>query len=252
MTPAWILDIFAALMLAVAAVSAARLVAARPWRHGSVITDTDIAHLLMAIAMAGMLASSLTSLPDRAWEVIFGLMTAWFACRVVQDARADGVRALARGHCAPHLAHSAAMLYMFLAVAAPAAGGSGMSGMSGSWGSAKQTLSYPTLAFAFGIVLAGYSVWDLDQLSGTRHAFAGVPARLAGPAVASVPTLAVARPAPLTSAAPGPQHAAAAAVPDGGTAVTADPVAFLLSPGVTVSYRIAMSVTMALMLFLMI
>ena len=32
MTPAWILDIFAALMLVVAAVSAARLAAARPWQ----------------------------------------------------------------------------------------------------------------------------------------------------------------------------------------------------------------------------
>src|ERR1700729_3491953 len=136
MTPAWILDIFAAVMLAVAAVNAARLVAARPWQHGSVITDTDIAHLLMAIAMAGMLVSSLTSLPARAWEVIFGLMTAWFAYQVVRDARANRVRALAGGHCGPHLVHSAAMLYMFLALAAPAAsGGSGMSGMSGSSGS---------------------------------------------------------------------------------------------------------------------
>ena len=50
MTPVWILDIFAALMLAVAAVSAARLVAAQPWRRGSVVTDSDISHLLMAIA----------------------------------------------------------------------------------------------------------------------------------------------------------------------------------------------------------
>ena len=57
MTPAWILDLLAAVMLLVAAVSAARLVVARPWRHGSVIIDTDIAHLLMAIAMAGMLVS---------------------------------------------------------------------------------------------------------------------------------------------------------------------------------------------------
>ena len=35
MTPAWILDIFAAVMLVVAAVSAARLVVARPWRQGA-------------------------------------------------------------------------------------------------------------------------------------------------------------------------------------------------------------------------
>ena len=118
MTPAWILDILAALMLVVATVSAARLAAARPWQRGSLVIDTDVAHLLMAIAMAGMLASSLRTLPDTAWEVIFGLMTAWFAVRVILDARANGVRALATGHCAPHLVHSGSMLYMFLAVAA--------------------------------------------------------------------------------------------------------------------------------------
>ena len=59
MTPSWLLDLVAAFMLVVAAVSAARLAVARPWRPGSVIIDTDIAHLLMAIAMAGMLAPSL-------------------------------------------------------------------------------------------------------------------------------------------------------------------------------------------------
>jgi hypothetical protein len=161
MTPAWILDIFATVMLAVAAVSAGRLVMVWPWPGGSVSTDTDVAHLLMAIAMAGMLVPSLTTLPALAWEVIFGLLSAWFACRVIRAGR----------HCVPHLIHSAAMLYMFLALTAPAAGGG--TGMSGS---TMQTLNYPTLAFAFGLVLAGYCVWDLDQLSGTRRAFGGGPA----------------------------------------------------------------------------
>jgi hypothetical protein len=41
MTPAWLLDAVAAIMLAVAAVSAARLAAARPWRRGAVVIDTD-------------------------------------------------------------------------------------------------------------------------------------------------------------------------------------------------------------------
>lgn len=185
MTPVWILASFAAVMLVVAAVSAARLVAA--WlvtagsrRNRPVSTDTDVAHLLMAIAMAGMLVSSLTTLPDHAWEIIFGLLTAWFARRV---GKARG------GDCVPHLVHSAAMLYMFLAL--PASGQAS--------GQAMQTLRYPTVAFAFGLALTGYCVWDLDQLSGSRHAFDG-----------------------------------------------------LLSPGVTVTGRIAMGVTMALMLFRMI
>ena len=58
------------------------------------------------------------------------------------------------------------MPYMFAAVSAPAAGGgSGMSGMGGSSGTAMQTLSYPTLTFVFALILIGYTIWDLDQLS---------------------------------------------------------------------------------------
>ena len=30
-------------------------------------------------------------------------------------------------------------------------------------------LRYPTLAFAFALILIGYSIWDLDQLSGRRY-----------------------------------------------------------------------------------
>jgi hypothetical protein len=261
MTPAWILDIFAALMLVVAAVSAARLAAARPWQRGAVVTDTDISHLFMGIAMAGMLASSLTTLPNAAWEVIFGLLTAWFASRVVRDARANGVRALAGGHCAPHLVHSAAMLYMFLALAAPAAsGGSGMAGMSGSSGSAMQTLRYPTLAFVFALILVGYSIWDLDQLSGRRYSLpspvavpAGVPAMAgAESAVIAFSATAATGDSVTTDARSGPAPAGPALADGGASGSGPAPRGLLLSPGTRVSCRIAMGVTMALMLFIMI
>ena len=52
------------------------------------------------------------------------MLIVWFGFRVVRDARASGVRALAGGHCAPHLVHSGAMLYMFLAIG-PVAGDGG-------------------------------------------------------------------------------------------------------------------------------
>jgi len=116
MIPSWILDIFAAAMLVVAAVSAARLAFARPWQRGprpAALADIDIAHLLMGTAMAGQLTSSLRTLPNGAWEAVFGVMTAWFAYRVVRDFQASEIRALAGGHCAPHLIHAGAMLYMF-------------------------------------------------------------------------------------------------------------------------------------------
>ena len=260
-TPAWILDIFAALMLVVAAVSAARLVAARPWRRGAAAgpagPDVDVAHLLMAIAMAGMLTASLTTLPNTAWDFIFGLMTAWFAWQVWRDARANGVRALAGGHCAPHLVHSAAMLYMFTALAAPAGGGAGMAGMSASAGSAMQTLEYPTLAFTFALILAGYSVWDLDQLSGRRYVLAGAGVPLAQ---AHVPAMAGAESAgiALTGAAgtgyatTASAESAAGVVPRESGGSGPGVRTLLLSPGTTVGCRVVMGITMAFMLVIMI
>ena len=260
MPPAWILNIFAALMLVVPAVSAARLAAARPWQRGAVITDTDISHLLMGLAMAGMLTSSLTTLSNTAWEVIFGVLTAWFAYRVVRDARANGVRALAGGHCAPHLVHSGAMLYMFLALTAPMAGGSGMSGMGGSSGS---TLKYPTLAFVFALILIGYTIWDLDQLSALRHSLATAAAGVTNPALAGIAAGAGGTGAVTTVAFAGTGAAAdqssspvaAGHVADcGDTAASGRPriPGILGSSGIVVGCRIAMGVTMALMLFIMI
>ncbi|WP_300610484.1 DUF5134 domain-containing protein [Trebonia sp.] len=258
MTPAWILDIFAALMLVVAAVSAARLVAARPWQAGSATTpDIDVAHLLMGIAMAGMLAAGLVTLSNPAWVVIFAVLTAWFAVRVLRDASANGVRALAGGHCAPHLVHCGAMVYMFAAIAAPAAAAGG--GMGGMGGSSTQALDYPTLAFVFALVLIGYSIWDIDRLSGMRYSRA-----VAGVSRAAVPAIVGAGAADATvSGAQATVASAANRAPSGsagdGQAVAGDrgtgsPAGrgFLQSPATAVGCRIAMGVTMALMLLLII
>jgi hypothetical protein len=206
--------------------------------------------------MAGMLTASLSTLPATAWEVIFGLLTAWFAGRVVLDARASGVRALAGGHCAPHLVHSAAMLYMFLALTAPS-GSSTMAGMAGmADGSASMmTLRVPTLAFLFALVLIGYSVWDIDQLSGRRYSLGAARPALAGIAVAGVPGQAAAEPRPAAlpgsradaAANLGPAPAAPAAAPGpGGSGSSA--ARFLLAPAVTVGCRITMGLAMVFLL----
>ena len=265
MIPSWILDIFAAIMLVVAAVSAARLVVARPWQHGAqraAFADIDVAHLLMAIAMAGMLVASLQTLPNGAWSVIFAVMTAWFGYRVVRDTQVSGVRALAAGHCAPHLIHAAAMLYMFMAFTAPAAHGSGgMGGMAGGM-SGMGTLQLPFVAFVFALALIGYSIWDLDQLSGpgasghyslaatrvtpTAPVLAGVGAS-AGPGAAAGSALASAPADASVGEAAGPAEAVQvppASAPADGTGV--------LAPWVATGCRIAMGVTMAFMLLIMI
>jgi hypothetical protein len=180
MSRAWLPDIFAALMLLVAAASATRLATghlpvsrlsateptgSRSSPCGSGGADTDIAHLLMCVAMAGMLAPSVKTLPPHAWEAIFGLLTAWFAWRLVGDAKVNTLQSLVSEHRAAHLVHCAAMVYMFAALAT--SDGMDMtrmgSGMAGS-------LKYPALAQAFVFLLLGYSVWDiLVQLSGRRY-----------------------------------------------------------------------------------
>jgi hypothetical protein len=250
MIPTWIFGLLAAFMLVVAAVSAARLVAAQPWRHGSVIIDTDIAHLLMAVAMAGVLTPGLITLPDAGWEAVFGLMIVWFAFRVVRDARSNGVRALAGGHCAPHLVHSGAMLYMFLGMTSAAGAMAGMAGMAAG-SSSMLMLSDPTLAFVFALVLIGYGIWDLDQLSGRRYSLTSAPVALVG-VRAGVPAMAGAESA-TTTAFSGPDPASgvsdAVGVGVGERNVGGGALGqFLLSPAVTIGCRVTMGVVMTFML----
>jgi hypothetical protein len=195
MSPAWLLDILAALMLVVVAVSATRLATARlpanrlsavePIRsrsspRGSGGADTDIAHLLMCIAMAGMLTPSVKTLPPHAWEAIFGLLTAWFAWRLVGDTKLNGLRSLVSGHRAAHLFHCAAMVYMFAVLTT--SGGMDMTGMDGGMdmtgmGSGlARSLKYPPLAMAFAFVLVCCTGWDVfGQLSGQRYRLGGAP-----------------------------------------------------------------------------
>ncbi len=232
MIPAWILDIFAAIMLVVAAASCARLVAARPWSRLPVTADIDLAHVLMGIAMAGMLAPGLRTLPDGAWTAVFAVVTAWFGWRVVGTVRSRRTAGHARGHLLPHLVHGAAMVYMFAAVSS--AGQSGGAGMGGMTGSAAGTLRLPTLGLVFILLMAGWAVWDLDQISGSPAGGSpagGVPA--AGDQGAGV-------------ALAGGAGGVAVAVP----AVPA--AAVVLDSRVATGCRIAMGVTMALMLVIMI
>jgi hypothetical protein len=265
MTPAWLLDSFAAVMLVVAAVSTARLITARLWLggRGAAFADIDVAHLLMAIAMAGMLTASLHTLPDRAWQVVFAVLTVWFAYRVLQDARVNGVRALAGGHCAPHLIHAASMLYMFAALTVPMAGDpAGMADMGAASGSSARTLSIPVFAFVFTLLLAGYTIWDLDQLSGPG---AGRHYSLAMARVAPVPVLAGVGSGTPASSTVSPDPDIATTWPDADGLDRSAPVPptrgngpadgqgrGVLAPWVAVSCRIAMGVTMAFMLVIMI
>ena len=258
--PGFILDILAGLMLLVAAVSAGRLVLDRPWRRGVMDADVDGVHVLMGIAMAGMLVASLSTLRNGVWTAIFGVTTAWFGWFVYRESRGGGLRVFVHSHHAPHLVHSTAMVYMFAAITRPAAGhGSGMAGMGGASGG-MPTLAAPVLAFIFAILLAGYAVMDLDRLSGPAPHGAYLSAAGAGPVGAAAGSGIVdLGPASAASALPGggvatlqeqvagPAPSAGAAGHGGGSARD-----LLLNPRTAAGCRIAMGVTMAFMLVIMI
>src|SRR5947208_2596098 len=84
--PAWLTAIFAAASLAVAVYCAGRLAAARRWQRPTEL-DTDGAHVVMGVAMAGMLLSGLRTLPSTIWEVVFAAGAAWFGYRMLQARR---------------------------------------------------------------------------------------------------------------------------------------------------------------------
>ena len=232
--------------------------------------DIDGAHVLMGIAMAGMLVASLATLPNSVWTVIFAVMTAWFAWCVYRESRGRGIRVLVDSHHSPHLVHSAAMVYMFAAITTPAAAshGSGMAGMGGASGG-MPTLAVPGLAFIFALVLAGYAVMDLDRLSGPAPHGSYLATAGAAPAGAALAGAA----AGSGTVSPGPSSAATIR-PEGGVATLPEQAAspaqaagtgagapghgggsvrdLLLNPRTAAGCRIAMGVTMAFMLIIMI
>ena len=117
--PGWLAGVFAALMLTVATYCAGRLVAARAWRRPTEL-DTDSAHVVMGVAMAGMLVSGLRAFPSSLWEGVFAAGAAWFgyhALRARRGAYGSPWRCL---QPAPHLVECAAMLYVLLAARAAA------------------------------------------------------------------------------------------------------------------------------------
>jgi hypothetical protein len=122
----------------------------------------------MGIAMTGILVPGLSTLPNAVWEVVFAVMTAWFAWCLRRESRGRGAAAVAGGHYAPHLVHSAAMLYMFAALASPSGTG-GMSGMSGMAGGSSGGI--PALALIFALLLIAVTIHDLDRPAGVDGYF---------------------------------------------------------------------------------
>jgi hypothetical protein len=254
-TPTWILEIFAAIMILVAEVSAGQLVIARAWtRRGIAGGGIAVSHLLMGVAMAGILVPGLSTLPNAAWEVVFAIMMAWFAWCLWRESRGRGTAAVAHGHYAPHLVHSAAMLYIFAAMAPPSVEGSGMSmsgmgGMSGVAGGSPggmPALHASALALIVALLLIAFTVHDLDRPAGVDGYFHVVGRR----PVPAGSALAAAAAGTVSLRQPTQADAAEAASPADPAAYTAERL--LLSPAVVKGCQVAIGVTMAFLLIIMI
>jgi len=232
--PGWLNDIFAAVMIAVAAYSAGRLVAAR---RLSLLThrDVDVAHILMGTAMAGMLVSDLNPLPVGVWELVFSVLAGWFVWRCYQFVRDpstglaydQNVHRLSRRLI--HLVMSLAMLYMYLAALPAAVGSGGSMAMGAATGA---TANFVLLPLAFIVALFASAIWELDKIGHWSASRTAQGQR--APALAAV--------------GGGPPTVSAISASDDGAGRPANP---WLAPRLEGASHIAMCVTMGYMLVLM-
>ena len=216
--PAWLTAIFAAASLAVAVYCAGRLVVARRG-HRPTELDTDGAHVIMGVAMAGMLVSGLRTLPSAIWEVVFAAAAVWFGYRMLQARRGAQSSPWRSSHPLPHLVECAAMVFMFLILPASAAVEGTARGMTMT--ATESRFSFLTLPLA--VYLFGYVVWLGDRV--TLHA----------------PALALAT-AP-ASAGPRPGYGSGSPSPE--------PAHPYLAPRCAAICKITMGITMGYMLILM-
>ena len=259
--PVWLSAIFAAMMLVVAVYCTGRLVVARRWRRPTEL-DTDGAHVVMGVAMAGMLVSGLRApLPTGLWEGVFGAGAVWFGAQALRARRGPVTSPWRCLHAAPHLFECVAMVYMFLLLPAAvviksAAGRMGAMAVS----SAGSRFSF--LALLMAVFLLGYVIWLGDRLMPRSPALALAAQPPAASALVAVPSGAAA--AATASAAAASTSATATASATASAAATASasatapaachaaaPAPRCLAPRCALLCKAAMGMTMGYMLILM-
>ena len=186
----------------------------------------------MGVAMAGMLVARLRILPAATWEAVFGAGAAWFAWQVLQSRRRAPATSWRCLHPGPHLVECAAMLYMFL-VLPPLTGRGAAAGMAAM---SAASSSYSFLALVMALFMVGYVVRVADRLTIRAPALAVASASPAPPA-ARAP---MAAPTPPDTAPPG-----------GRISTSILPGRPYLAPRCAALCKIAMGLTMAYMLVLM-
>lgn len=164
--PSWLAATLTSAMIAVAGYCVARLVSAWRWRRPTEL-DTDGTHAAMGVAMAGMLASGLRTLPAGMWAVLFGAAAVWFGGQAVRAHRGAVASPWRCPHPLPHVVESGAMVYMLLAVhgGRPGPGPRGAAAMS----IAGTAGHLPVLALGLALFLIGYVMWVGDRLTKPAH-----------------------------------------------------------------------------------
>ena len=172
--PTWLTGLLAAVMLTAAAYNATRLFAAFRWGRAAEL-DADGVHVVMGVAMAGMLAPALSFAPARLWQAVFAAAGTWFAWQYVRTRRGARLGPWRCPHPLPHLIECAAMVLMLALPAAVASTGAtaatGMSGMSAVTGPAAR---FSPLTLLLALFMVGYVMWLGNNLT------ALAPARTTG------------------------------------------------------------------------
>lgn len=172
--PPWLRLALAVLMIGIACGSVLRLGASLRLPRGQrAEADADGLHVLMGVAMAGLLEPGISVLPGIAWQVVFGTSAAWFGWHALRSSRAPTLPVLRCGLPLPHLIESLAMIYMLLPAISPVTGkpmramtmsGIGQSGLVGS---------SEIVALLLALSMAGYVIWTTATLTPTTRS-AGV------------------------------------------------------------------------------
>jgi hypothetical protein len=245
--PAWLVGLFAAAMIVIAASCASRLAISR-LRRRETEADADVVHLVMGVAMAGMLTPRLSFLPASLWEVAFGTAATWFAWQAVQARRGRKLGGWQCPNPGPHAVECGAMIFMFAAVPGAAgerpAAGMAMAGMRGPVGA---EWTFPVLAVVLALFMLGYVLWITDRLTclARDHLAIAAPTRTSSdaqaPVMAGGQTAGISDPNDsrdtLDPPATREEH------PSGGP---------MLAPKLAAGYKIAMGIAMGYMLIMMI
>jgi hypothetical protein len=236
--PAWLAGTFAAVMILIAAYSAARLLFA--WRRGRATeTDADALHVVMGTAMAGMLVPRLNMLPASAWAAVFAIAAAWFGWHAIRRRSPAAPSASQCRYPVPHLIECAAMIYMLLPAAASRPAHTrpsmAMPGMS-----ATPAGGFPALAVVLALFMVGYIIWTTDRLATQAR----TKTTTASPGLTRDHP-----PAGTAAAAPGRPSPA---VPSSTRTRHPNPASqAILAPELAACCKIAMSIAMGYMLILM-